>query len=31
MLNLDDWDGNLKLVTDAEATIRDDAPQSFQE
>ncbi|KAK4232878.1 hypothetical protein C8A03DRAFT_39469, partial [Achaetomium macrosporum] len=31
MLNLDDWDGDLKLVTDAEATVQNDAAQSFQE
>ncbi|KAK4105101.1 hypothetical protein N658DRAFT_564774 [Parathielavia hyrcaniae] len=31
MLNLDDWDGDLKLVTNAEATIQNDAAQSFQE
>ncbi|KAL2194361.1 hypothetical protein P885DRAFT_71427 [Corynascus similis CBS 632.67] len=31
MLSLDDWDGDLKLVTDAEAAIQNDAAQSFQE
>ncbi|KAK4106780.1 hypothetical protein N658DRAFT_555574 [Parathielavia hyrcaniae] len=31
MLNLDDWDGDLKLVTNAEAIIQNDAAQSFQE
>jgi hypothetical protein len=31
ILNLDDWDGDLKLVTDAEATVQNDAAQSFQE
>ncbi|KAK4139069.1 NACHT domain-containing protein, partial [Dichotomopilus funicola] len=31
MLNLDDWDGDLKLVTDAEAIVQKDAAQSFQE
>ena len=31
MLNVDDWDGDLKLVTDAETTIQNDAAQSFQE
>ncbi|KAK3943773.1 hypothetical protein QBC46DRAFT_376209 [Diplogelasinospora grovesii] len=31
MLHLDDWDGGLKLVSDAEATIRDDAAQYYQE
>ncbi|KAH6622752.1 hypothetical protein F5144DRAFT_517211, partial [Chaetomium tenue] len=31
MVNLDDWDVDLKLVTDAEATVQNDAAQSFQE
>ncbi|KAK4233816.1 hypothetical protein C8A03DRAFT_38447 [Achaetomium macrosporum] len=31
MFNLDDWDGDLKLVTDAEAAVQNDAAQSFQE
>ena len=31
MLNLDDWDGDLKLVTDAETAVQNDAAQSFQE
>ncbi|RYP44524.1 hypothetical protein DL768_009019 [Monosporascus sp. mg162] len=31
ILNLDDWDGDLKLVTDAEATVQNDAAQYFQE
>ncbi|KXX78699.1 Vegetative incompatibility protein HET-E-1, partial [Madurella mycetomatis] len=31
MLNLDDWDGDLKHVTDAEATVQNDATQYFQE
>lgn len=31
MLTLDDWDGDLKLVTDAEAIIQKDAAQYFQE
>ncbi|RYP17409.1 hypothetical protein DL765_004539 [Monosporascus sp. GIB2] len=31
MLNLDDWDGDLKLVTDAEATVQNDAAQYFRE
>ncbi|RYO82755.1 hypothetical protein DL764_009559 [Monosporascus ibericus] len=31
MLNLDDWDGDLKLVTDAEVTVQNDAAQYFQE
>ncbi|RYP20313.1 hypothetical protein DL765_002876 [Monosporascus sp. GIB2] len=31
MLYLDEWDGDLKLVTGAEATIRDDAGQYYQE
>lgn len=30
-LNLNDWDGDPKLVTDAEATVQNDAAQSFQE
>ncbi|KAK4095858.1 WD40 repeat-like protein [Parathielavia hyrcaniae] len=31
MLSLDDWDGDLKLVTDAEAAVQNDAAQYFQE
>ncbi|KAK3364935.1 hypothetical protein B0T24DRAFT_683586 [Lasiosphaeria ovina] len=31
MLGLDDWDGDLKLVTDVEATIKKDAAQYYQE
>ncbi|KAI3337073.1 hypothetical protein HD806DRAFT_26405 [Xylariaceae sp. AK1471] len=31
MLNLDDWDGDLKCVTDAEMAVRDDAAQYFQQ
>ncbi|KAK3946932.1 hypothetical protein QBC32DRAFT_271647 [Pseudoneurospora amorphoporcata] len=31
MLSLDDWDGDLKLVTDAEAAVQNDATQYFQE
>ncbi len=31
MLNLDDWDGDLKLVTNAEAAVQNDAAQSSQE
>ncbi|KAK4031659.1 hypothetical protein C8A01DRAFT_41893, partial [Parachaetomium inaequale] len=31
MLNVDDWEGLLKLVTDAEAAVQNDAAQSFQE
>ncbi|KAL2126810.1 hypothetical protein VTI74DRAFT_191 [Chaetomium olivicolor] len=31
MLNLDDWNGDLKLVTDAEAAVQNDTAQSFQE
>ena len=31
MLNLDEWDGDLKLVTNAEAAVQNDAAQSFQE
>ncbi|KAK3304916.1 WD40-repeat-containing domain protein [Chaetomium strumarium] len=31
MLKPDDWDSDLKLVTDAEATVQNDAAQSFQE
>ncbi|EAQ91099.1 hypothetical protein CHGG_03034 [Chaetomium globosum CBS 148.51] len=31
MVNLDDWDVDLKLVTDAEATVQNDAAQFFQE
>ncbi|RYP20864.1 hypothetical protein DL765_002598 [Monosporascus sp. GIB2] len=31
MLNWDDWDGDLKLVTDIEATIQNDTAQYFQE
>lgn len=31
MLSLDDWDGDLKLVTDAETTVRNDTAQYYQE
>jgi len=31
MLNLDDWDSDLKLVTNAEAAVQNNAAQSFQE
>jgi hypothetical protein len=31
MLNLDDWDGDLKGVTDAEAIVQNDTAQFFQE
>ncbi|KAK4235666.1 hypothetical protein C8A03DRAFT_46242 [Achaetomium macrosporum] len=31
MLSLDDWDGDLKLITDAEAAVQNDAAQYFQE
>jgi hypothetical protein len=31
MLSLDDWDGDLKLVTDAESAVQNDAGQYFQE
>ncbi|RYP64263.1 hypothetical protein DL770_009223 [Monosporascus sp. CRB-9-2] len=31
MLNLDDWDGDLKLITDIEAVFQKDAAQYFQE
>jgi len=31
MLSLDNWDGDLKLVTDAEAAVEHDAAQYFQE
>ena len=31
ILSLDDWDGDLKLVTDAEAAVQNDATQYFQE
>ncbi|KAL2116007.1 hypothetical protein VTJ04DRAFT_10262 [Mycothermus thermophilus] len=31
MLNLDDWDGDMKLVTNAEAAIQNDVGQLFQE
>jgi hypothetical protein len=29
MFNLDDWDSDLKLVTDVEAAVQNDAAQSF--
>lgn len=31
MLSLDDWDGDLKLVTDAETIVRNDAAQYYQD
>ncbi|KAL2142978.1 hypothetical protein VTI28DRAFT_500 [Corynascus sepedonium] len=31
LLSLDDWDGDLKLVTDAEAVVKQDTAQFFQE
>ncbi len=31
MLNRDDWNSDLKLVTDAEAAVQNDIAQSFQE
>ncbi len=31
MLNLDDWDGDLKLITDGEPAVQKDAAQSFRE
>jgi hypothetical protein len=31
MLSLDDWDGDLKLVTDAETIVRNDTAQYYQE